>query len=185
MAVEKKASIAKPGSKKPIVKKAVNKRPSPSLRIPIPKGGQVIKTFLLTPSLPVDGKAANWLLVEPTKPKKDIDGIHFSFSKKSTPLEREFERAIVQIKIQQNPNENGVWRFASDGVVVNPVFSQVNHDVVVEIIDSGFTLLAQVQSIDTTPENIRFGYLASFTDKQSGVVTVYESSDPDVRVGRP
>jgi len=185
MAVEKKASTAKKAPKKSVAKKVKSKIPDPSLLIEIPKGGQVIRTFQLTPSLPIHGKAANWLLVDPDYPTTDIDRMHFSFSTSSTPLEREFERAIVKIEIQQNPNESGVWRFASDGVVVNPVFSQVNHDVVIEITDAGFTLLAQVQSIDSVPENIRFGYLASFTATESGIVTVYESSDPDIKVGRP
>ena len=190
MAVEKKASIAKKSTakkapKKPVATKAKGKTPEPSLRIDVPKGGQVIRKFHLTPSLPIHGQAANWLLVDPADPTTDIDNIHFSFSKTSTPLEREFERAIVQIEIQQNSKENGIWRFASDGVAVNPIFSHVNHDVVVEITDAGFTLLAQVQSIENTPENIRFGYLASFTEKESGLVTVYESSDPDIKVGRP
>jgi hypothetical protein len=193
MAVEKKASTAKASSKKSLAKKTVAKRPvakktaadkKPFL-ITVPQGGQKIQVFHLTPSLPVDGEAANWLLVDPAHPKKDINSIKFSFSKKSTPLEREFERAIVQIKIQQKSSKEGVWRFASDGVAVNPVFSQANHDVRVEITDAGFTLLAQVQSINSKPENIRFGYLASFTDSRSGLVTVYESSDPDIKVGRP
>jgi len=190
MAVEKKASTAKKAPKKPAAKaekKVAGKKSvkSTSLLIKVPQGGQVIRTFHLTPSLPVEGHAGNWLLVDPEKPFQDIDSLRFSFSVGSSDLEQQFERAIIQIKIQQNLLNNGIWRFASDGVAVNPIFNDVNHDVVVEITDAGYSLLAQVQSIGNTPEEIHFGYLASFTDAVSGVVTVYESLDPDVRVGRP
>jgi hypothetical protein len=187
MAVEKKASTAKAVSKKVTAKKAAagKKLISTSLLIKIPKGGQIIRSFNLTPSRPLDGKAANWILVDPAQPTKDIDSMRFSFNSDSSDLEQEFERAIVEINIVQNPDETGIWRFASHGVTVNPAFSDVNHDVVVEISNQGFTLIAQVQLIGDVPEDIRFGYLASFTDSMSGEVTTYESSDPDIKVGRP
>jgi hypothetical protein len=187
MAVAKNVSTAKAASKKAAAKKTTAKKTVKSvpLVIKVPQGGQVIRTFILTPALPVDGKAANWLLVDPTKPTKDIDSMRFSFSVDSTSLEQQFERAIVQITIKQNANNNGVWRFASDGVAVNPIFNDVNHDITVEIIDSGFTLLAQVQMIGDVSEEIKFGYLASFTDAVSGAVSVYESQDPGIYTGRP
>lgn len=187
MAVVKKTSTAKAASKKTAPAKAAAKKgiTSTSLVIKVPQGGQTIRTFNLTPALPVGGKAANWLLVDPLKPTKDIDSMSFSFSPNSSSLEQEFERAIIQIKIQQNPDNNGTWRFASDGVAVNPIFNDANHDVVVEITDAGYTLLAQVQLIGDSKEEIRFGYLASFTDGVSGAVSVYESEDPGVVIGRP
>jgi hypothetical protein len=187
MAVAKKASTEKAAPKKVAAKTTAAKKlvKSTSLVIKVPQGGQVIRTFYLTPSLPVDGQAGNWLLVDPRKPTQDIDSMRFSFSVDSSSLEQQFERAIIQIKIQQNPDNNGIWRFASDGVAVNPIFNDVNHDVVVEITDAGYTLLAQVQSIGNDPEEIHFGYLASFTDGVSGAVNTYESLDPDVKVGRP
>ena len=186
-----KATPKKAAPKKSTVKQATSKNvtkknvKSTSLVIKIPKGGQIIRSFNLTPSLPVDGKATNWLLIDPEQPLRDIDSIGFSFNQESSALEQQFERAIVEINITQNPGNNGIWRFASDGVTVNPDFSDVDHDVVIEITNQGFTLIAQIQLIGDLPEEIRFGYLAAFTDAVSGAVSVYESQDPDIRVGRP
>jgi len=187
MAVSKKTSASKATPKKAVAKKVATPKnvKSTSLVIKIPQGGQVIRSFNLTPSLPVDGKAANWLLVDPAKPTQDIDSMSFSFSVKSSSLEQEFERAIIEINLLQNSNDKGVWRFASDGVFTDPGFGDTSHNIAVEIINQGFTLIAQVQCVDGSESDIRFGYLASFTDAISGAVNIYESQDPDVRVGRP
>ncbi|MES2825970.1 MAG: DP-EP family protein [Pseudomonadota bacterium] len=183
----KKVSEKKVVSKKAAPKKAATKKNAKSvpLVIKVPQGNQVIRTFHLTPSLPIDGQAVNWLLVDPAKPKKDIDSLVVSFSIKSSTFEQEFERAILEIKMQQNPNDKGVWRFMGTGVAVNPKYSDVNHDVAVEIVDQGLTLIAQIQVIGDTHEEIKFSYVASFTDKNSGAVSIYESQDPEIQPRRP
>lgn len=191
MAAVKKASEKKV-SKKTVdsvkkVTKAGKKTPKQKpLVIKVPQGGQVIRTFDLTPSLPAHGQATNWQLVDSAAKKpKDIDDVRVSFSVKSSSTEQYFERAVLIVKMQQNSAENGVWRFVADGVVVNPKHADVNHDLAVEVLDQGMTLVAYVHVIGDTKEEIRFGYLASFTDNKSGEVKVYESKDPGIGAGRP
>ncbi len=180
---EKKLAVKKNSGKKIVTKRKLGED---DLIIEVPKGGQVIRSFNLTPSLPIDGQAANWLLVDSDEQKpKDISTILVSFSVESSEIEQEFERAILIVNLQQNPNENGIWRFALNGVASAPQYSDVNHDIGVEIINQGLTLVAHVQVIGDTQELILFGYVASFTDAQSGQVTIYESKDPGIQPGRP
>ena len=133
----------------------------------------------------MDGQAGNWLLVDPDAPKTDISTIRVSFSGKSSEIEQEFERAILIVNMLQNSSENGYWRFALNGVATAPQYSDVDHDVGVEIVNQGATLIAHVQVIGDSQEMILFGYVASFTDAASGQVTIYESQDPGVYPGRP
>ena len=191
MAAEKKSAEKKTSKKAVSTVKSATKSPKDSLKkkpelIKVPQGGQVIRTFNLTPSLPVDGKATNWVVVDPTAKKPaDIDNIRVSFSTKSSTTEQYFERAVLIVKMQQNPAENGTWRFVADGVVVNSKTPDANHDLVVEVIDQGMTLIAYVHVIGDTHEEVRFSYVASYTDAASGQVSVYESQDPGIGSGRP
>lgn len=179
MADEKKKSVKKTEVKK------TTKNKEPDLTINVDKGGQTICTFLLTPSLPRKGKATDWQVVKADGSTKDLDSIKVSFSPDSTQTERYFERAVLIVKMLQNPEDDGVWRFSSDGVVVNSATPDSNHDIAVEVVDQGMTLIAYIHDIDSATEEVRYSYLASFTDKKSGQVTVYQSQDPGVGVGRP
>ena len=185
MATEKKKVEKKSGKKTAQKVTAIKAVKSSALVIKVPQGGQVIRSFNLTPALPENGKVANWLLVDPAKPNKDIDSMRISFSVNSSELEQEFERAILEVNIQQNPSDNGVWRFMGTGIAVNPKYSDVHHDVAVEVVNQGLTLLVQVQVIGMTSETIEFSYLAAFTDALTRQVTIYESQDPDIKPGRP
>lgn len=186
-----KKTVEKKATKKESTVKVAAKAPKTSakkneLTIKVPQGGQVIRTFNLTPSLPVDGKAANWLVVDPTAKKPtDIDTLRVSFNPKSSITEQYFERAVLIVEMQQNSTENGTWRFVSDGVVVNSKTPDANHDFAVEVIDQGMTLIVYVHEIGDASEEVRFSYIASFTDAVSGQVSVYQSQDPGIGSGRP
>lgn len=183
----KKVTGKKVVGKKAAEKKVTEKKKKKNtLVIKVPQGGQVIRSFNLMPSLPKDEQAANWILTDADEKKpKDISNIRVSFSIKSSEVEQEFERAILIVNLQQNPNENGYWRFVFNGVAVNPGYSDVNHDLAVEVVNQGVTLIAQMQVIGDTQEEILFGYVASFTHAVSGEVTIYESKDPGIGGGRP
>jgi hypothetical protein len=189
-AEKKKASEKKVVKKKNDVAKVEKKSikdptPGKTLVIKVPQGGQVIRTFHITPSLPVHGKAANWLVIDPdAKKPTDIDNIHVSFSQKSSEIEQYFERAVLIVKMQQNPAESGTWRFSGEGVVTNSKTPDSNHDFAVEVIDQGMTLIAYVHEVGDVSEEVWFSYIASFTDG-SGEVKVYESQDPGIGTGRP
>lgn len=157
------------------------------LTLSVPQGGQVIRTFSLMPSLPVSGQAANWNLFDPNDPsQQDISNVIVAFSGQSTVVQREFERAVLVINIVQNPNESqGQWRFAWNGVAPDSAISDPNKDVSVEITNGGYTLISYVHVYDDSIESINFGYVASFTNSTSGLVTVYESSDPGIIIRRP
>lgn len=189
MADEKKKTVKKVSKKTTATTAAVTKAPKKGApeTIKVPQGGQIIRTFHLTPSLPIHGKAANWLVVDPAakKPTKDIDQLYVSFNPKSSVTEQYFERAVLIVKMQQNKAEQGTWRFVSDGVVVNSKTSDTNHDFAVEVLDQGATLIVYVHNLAGAKEEVRFGYIASFTDATSGQVSVYESQDPGVVTKRP
>ena len=200
MAAEKKASekkVAKKsaggdkkGAKAKTAKSSKSKKlgvGNTILTLSVPQGGQIIREFSLMPSLPVSGQAANWNLFDPNDPsQQDISSIIVAFNGASTAVQREFERAVFVVNIVQNPNETqGVWRFALNGVAPDSPNSDPNQDVSVEITNGGYTLVAYVHVYDDSVENITFGYVASFTDSTSGVVAIYESSDPGIIPKRP
>lgn len=155
------------------------------LVVSVPQGGQVIKTFNLTPSLPVDGKISDWLWAEVSAPTTQVAAVRVKFNINSSEVEQDFERAILVINLQQNSKNNGYWRFALDGVAINPEFKDIYHNVDFEVVDDGATLIAHVQVIGETQETIKFSFLAAFADAVSGMVTTYESQDPDIIPGRP
>lgn len=156
------------------------------LTLTVPQGGQVIREFNLMPSQPVSGQSSDWLLYDPNDPsKQDISNVIINFNASSTSTQVEFERVVFIVHMIQNPAEsNGRWRFATNGVAVVNVNPDPNHDVAVEITDAGYTLTAYVHAYSTTQEDINFGYVATFTNNTSGLVTTYESSDPGIIIRR-
>lgn len=155
------------------------------LVVSVPQGGQVIRTFNLTPSLPVDGKAGDWLWADPSAPTTLISTVNVKFNVESTAVEQDFERAVLIINMQQNSKENGYWRFALDGLAINPEYKDIYHNAEFEIVENGETLVAYIQVVGNTRENIKFSFVASYADSASGVVGVYQSADPDIGIGRP
>lgn len=151
----------------------------------VPQGGQIIKTFNLTPSLPVDGKAGDWLWADPKTPTTQISTVNIKFNVDSSTVEQDFERAILVINLQQNSKENGYWRFALNGVAINPEYKDIYHNVEFEVVDDGETLIVHAQVIGDTRENIKFSFVAAFADSVSGLITNCQSQDPDINVGRP
>jgi hypothetical protein len=166
------------------VKKSKQQAVAADLTISVPRGGQVIKYFNLTPALPTDSGRGDWLFTEPGS-AQDISNLYIGFQLNPSPLERELERAVLIVSLVQNPAAHGVWRFALGGVANDHGDGDPNNDVVVEIIDSGFTLVAYVQVLENSAEYIPFGFVASFTENDTGAVSIYESQDPGIDVGRP
>ena len=155
------------------------------LIVSVPQGGQVIRSFDLTPNLPVDGKAGNWLWVELGASAEHIAKVRVKFSINSSAVEQDFERAILIVNLKQNSSESGYWRFALNGVAINPKFKDIYHNVEFETVNDGETLIAYVQVIGETQETIQFSFVASYTDATSGAVSIYESADPGIIPGRP
>jgi hypothetical protein len=192
MAKEKKASSKKTvvGKKASVVKKSVKKVKKKSLAaqglvLAVPIGGQVIGTFVLTPSLPVDGQASSWALVD-TSTGEDVSSIQVSFSVESSDVQREFERAVLVVDLAEGiDNESGYWRFVLNGVEPSQRTGDVEHDVLTGISNQGRTLTAVIHAVDLGHEQINYGYVASFTNAISGVVSIYESKDPGIGIGRP
>lgn len=155
------------------------------LIVNVPRGGQVIRTFNLTPSLPVSGKAGDWPWVDVTAPATLLANVRAKFSVDSSEMEQNFERAVLVINIQQNSSETGYWRFALDGVAITPDSGDDHRNIEFEVVDGGKTLIVHIQVIGLTEEYVQFGFVASYTDAVSGEVTIYQSVDPGVGGGRP
>lgn len=187
---EKKAAEKKPAKKvatakaKAPVKKGKKQLTSENVTILVPRGGQVIQYFNLTPALPTDTGRGDWIFTEDGS-TQDIETLTVGFADNPLPLERELERAVLVISMVQNPSSHGTWRFALGGVATDHGDEDPNNDVVVDIIDNGFTLIAYVQVLENSAEYIPFGFVASFTDNETGVVSIYESQDPGIIPTRP
>lgn len=189
-ASEKKTSEKKNSAKKPVsaakapVKKGKKKLSATDLVISVPRGGQVIKHFNLTPALPTATGRGDWLFTEAGS-TQDIENLTVGFELNPSVLERELERAVLVVAMVQNEGSNGTWRFALGGVATDHGDEDPNNDVVVDIIDNGFTLVAYVQVLENSAEYIPFGFVASFTDNDTGAVSIYESQDPGIVPVRP
>lgn len=176
---EKKSSAKKSSGKK---KATAEVGASIDLIVEVPEGGQVLKTFVLTPALPVGGVASSWALQEEGS-TDTISSITVLFSPDSTQFEAEFERCVFLVKLNQ-ATTGGTWRFALGGVATDLADADPATDVGVEIIDNGLTMLVYIHAPNPIEEDINFGYVASFTDSGSGVVSIYESQDPSVVIRR-
>lgn len=184
MADSKKKSVKKVEGEKAPAKKGKKSLSSTDLTILVPRGGQVIQYFNLTPALPTATGRGDWLFTE-VGSTQDISNLTVGFQLNPSPLERELERAVLVITMVQNELTQGVWRFALGGVATDHGDEDPNNDVTVEIIDNGFTLVAYVQVLENSAEYIPFGFVASFTDNDTGVVSIYESQDPGIQPVRP
>lgn len=191
--VEKKAATKKPAEKKTTKKVAAEKTTvkkgkknvsATDITIYVPRGGQVIKHFNLTPALPTDSGRGDWLFTEKGS-TQDIETLTVGFVENPSALERQLERAVLIVSMKQHEAAHGTWRFALGGVFTDHGDEDPSNDVVVEIIDNGFTLVAYVQVLDDSAEYIPFGFVASFTENDTGVVSIYESQDPGIIPKRP
>jgi hypothetical protein len=195
-AIGKKAAEKKVSEKKSSTKKAVSAAKTSAKKgkkksglggdvtISVPRGGQVIQYFNLVPALPTDSGRGDWLFTAEGS-TQDIENLTVRFELNPSPLERELERAVLIVRMVQNPNANGTWRFALGGVATDHGDADPNNDVVVDVIDNGFTLVAYVQVLENSAEQIPFGFVASFTDNNTGIVSIYESQDPSILPRRP
>lgn len=154
------------------------------LVIKVPRGGQVIEYFTLTPALPSTTAAGDWIFASRGS-KDDISHLTVRFQVNPSALERQFERAILVVSMQENPATKGTWRFALGGVATPDGDQDPNNDVSVEIIDNGFTLLIYVQVLENSDALVPFQFVASHTDDTTGVVNIYESRDPTIQPRRP
>ena len=203
MAADKKKSGEKVSSKKAATKKPVKgaEQPCPCppidpADIAVPKGGQVIQFYELTPAFPEKNshgvlEAKSWKLV-PQGSKKPIIGgnINVGFHENDSKLERRFERAILVIRMSKEAlaSHGGTWRFALGGVSTDLANIDPDDDVRVEIIDNGLAMLVYVHVLqEETPKGEHFGFrfVASFANSTSGVVNIYESKDPGFIPKRP
>src|SRR5690606_5973145 len=154
------------------------------LKLSVPRGGQLIRYFNLTPALPTDAGRGDWLFTQMGS-NKDIENLRVEFQLNPSPLERALERAVLVVRMAQDPKAKGAWRFALGGVATDHGDADPDNDVTVEIIDNGFTLIAYVQVLENSEEYIPFGFVASFTDEATGAVSIYESQDPGIQPVRP
>lgn len=171
-------------AKKPVKKSTKNVATVGDVTINVPKGGQVIQFFNLTPALPTSVGPGDWKFNE-VGSTVDISTLTVGFELNPSAIEREFERAILVINIQQNPATNGTWRFALSGVATDVADSDPSNDIALEIIDNGFTMLVYVHVLENSEETIPFGFVASFTNAVTGAVLIYESQDPGIIAKRP
>ena len=177
MASKKKKTAKKSSSSK-------NNECSDLLVLDVPRCGQVVRYFNLMPALPSKYAPGDWLFTEEGY-DADISQLEVNFESNESALERELERAVLVIKIQENPKADGTWRFALTGVATDSADEDPNNDITLDIIDNGFTMLVYLQVLEASEERIPFGFVASFTNAVTHEVTIYESQDPVILPVRP
>ena len=191
MADSKKKSVKKV-EKKTVEKAKVSGKKNPEKltcgcekTIKVPTGGQVIQYFTLTPALPTRTGRGDWIFSEVGE-QSDISLLTVQFNENNSPLERALERAVLVISMNNDADAKGTWRFALGGVATDHADEDPSNDVITEVIDNGFTLLIYVQVLaEENKEQLPFGFMASFTDAVTGVVSIYESQDPEIKPKRP
>lgn len=193
MAAEKKKVDEKKADKKAVKKVAIKpakakksgkKLAATDLVINVPLNGQVIKTFDLMPAKSTAAAPGDWIFTEEGS-TVDIENLVVGFELNPSALNRHFERAILIIRIKQNPASGGTWRFALGGIATDNPDCDPDNDIAVEIIDNGFTMIVHVQVLENSAEYVPFGFVASLTNQYTGVVTIYESKDPGIIPKRP
>lgn len=178
---------------KKAVTKVVSKATRPPKGVPeptitVPRGGQVIGIYELSPQLPVKGRFADWTIKMLDEESGSVvpvpDDISVSFNKKSRGIQLELERAVLVIKLAET--DNGHWRFALNGIDVFSQTGELEHPLESEIIDYGRTLVLYLHAHQFDKKAvIKFSYVVAYTDPNSGETTIYESKDPVIGVGRP
>lgn len=182
--LEKKPAKKVVASTKAVVKKGKKISTETNVIISVPRGGQIVKYFNLTPALPTESGHGDWLFTEEGS-TKDIENLVVGFELNPSPLERQLERAVLIVNLVQDPAVNGTWRFALGGIVTDYPDADPANDMSVDIIDHGYTMVVYVQALENTLEYIPFSFVASLTDKATGRVAIYESKDPGIIPVRP
>lgn len=155
-----------------------------TMKLDVPRRGQIVKYFNLVPALPSEDGPGDWLFTQEGC-GTDISQLEVNFEPNESALERELERAVLVIKIQDNPSSDGTWRFALTGVATDHADEDPNNDITLDIIDNGFTMLVYLQVLEASEERIPFGFVASLTDAITHEVKIYESQDPEIIPVRP
>ncbi|MCV6627991.1 MAG: DP-EP family protein [Cellvibrionaceae bacterium] len=157
-----------------------------NLEIHIPQGNGAIKYFKLKPQLPSATEAADWdfiYLNENSGQEQPIADLMIQFSQSSSWLQRQAERCILVVTIDQ-PG----WRFAMNGTKSClgrqlPQATDALHDVSTEISGNGKVLTATISSASKNSEFIDFSFVAAHV-AANGVTTIYQSKDPGIGIDR-
>lgn len=167
-------------AKKPV--KKPTKKSSLTCSVDVPRGGQIIHHFVLTPKLPKDGKARDWELAD-AETGKEVSLVEVGFCEESNAVEQVFERAILLVDMAQD--KQGSWCFVDNGAIPCEGSEDYLDAITTEIANSGKTLVVYIQLDQLGKETVNFSYVASFNDNDSGEIRVYRSADPGIVVGRP
>lgn len=171
--------------------KKVVKRPAPrkpkleEATIDVPQGGQVIGVWELSPMPPKNGTFSDWALVNTETSNLLSDDIVVGFSKKSSSIQSELERAVLVINIVDCEPKVGRWRFALHGIDVCSEEGNLPYTLESEILNYGKTLVLYIHAVHLGKQKINFSFIAAYTDAATGIATIYESKDPTIIVGRP
>lgn len=175
---------------KKVVKKVAKKPASKKLKledavIDVPQGGQVIGVLELSPMPPKDGGFGDWALVNTETSNRLSDEIVVGFSKKSSTIQAELERAVLVINIVDCEPNLGRWRFALQGIDVCNEEGNLPYSLESEILNYGKTLVLYIHAAQLGRQTINFSFIAAYTDAATGQATIYESKDPGIIITRP
>ena len=101
---DKKSANKVAASAKAVVKKGKKNLSATDMTILVPRGGQVIKHFTLTPALPTGSGRGNWLFTE-VGSSQNIHNLTVGFELNPSALERQLERAVLVVSMNQNMAE--------------------------------------------------------------------------------
>lgn len=153
------------------------------LKIDITNGGSKVTALTLKPEKPSNNQAGDWAL---TSSGESISDIKVTFPEGSTPVEEQYERAVLVIDMHKSkkPDPKHTWRFIDSGVQYCNGQEDINHDITTKISNGGKTLTVVITEVGDIRENVQYSFLASCTNVESGVVKTYTSKDPAITINR-
>ncbi|WOJ98179.1 hypothetical protein R0137_06325 [Congregibacter brevis] len=157
------------------------------MEIRVPQGESRVLHFVLTPRLPVNGKADDWAFVCTSESSgAHVTELDVAFSK-STPLaERRNEAAILVVEIDRLvQTSTTAWRFHSPGFLFAHGHGDVKNCFDFSLGADQTTMVTRITCLDDVGENFKFSFAAMRTDMDSGACDIYASADPQGSVGRP
>lgn len=168
------------------------------LRIDVPRGGAKILSVDLFPSLPENGEAGTWPMVDVSDDQfRPFSSLVVAFDEESDKDEQHYEQAVIVFHIAEKvQTDAGHWSFVMGGIQYDLNHGDVRHEMNTSVSPDGQTMTMTVSKVINLKDNdkdkdshaeeqVDFSYLAMYRERKSGECRIYSSSDPSIRIGRP
>jgi len=118
-----------------------------------------------------------------------VDALTVVFDKNSSLIERQMERAVLAIKMDNSADpEHYEWRFALGGLQYASGHADYRHDIESQVSADGklLTLIincTEDRAVPGAEEYVDFCFTALRKSKKNGECQIFESKDPSIGIG--